>query len=75
MLYRGRGSLDTFTQAEIIAPLANIPLDLSRFAAGETMLEAVDKVAQEHERNSRLTLLLLSGLRALDARPADALDS
>ncbi|MEP7059810.1 MAG: DNA repair protein RecO [Actinomycetota bacterium] len=71
MLYRGRGSLDTVTQAEIIAPHANIPLDLSRFAAGETMLEAVDKVAQEHERNSRLTLLLLSGLCALDAGPAD----
>src|SRR5262249_28866382 len=39
--------------------------------AGETMLEAVDKVAEEHERNVRLALLLLSGLRALDARPAD----
>ena len=35
------------------------------------MLEAVDKVAEEHERNVRVTLLLLSGLRALDDGPAD----
>jgi DNA repair protein RecO (recombination protein O) len=71
MLYRGRGALDTVTQAEIIAPHMAIREDLGRFAAGETMLEAVDKVAEEHERNLRLTLLLLAGCRALDARPAD----
>ena len=71
MLYRGRGSLDTITQAEILAPHLHLREDLSLFAAGETMLEAVDKVAEEHERNVRLVLLLLSGLRALDGRPAD----
>ena len=71
MLYRGRGALDTITQVEIIAPHRNIRDDLALFAAGETMLEAVDKVAEEHERNVRLALLLLSGLRALDAKPAD----
>ena len=71
MLYRGRGSLDTVTQAEIIAPHMAIREDLARFAAGETMLEAVDKVAEEHEKNLRVTLLLLAGCRALDARPAD----
>ncbi|HEV8421162.1 MAG TPA: DNA repair protein RecO, partial [Actinomycetota bacterium] len=41
-------------------------------AAGETMLEAVDKVAEEHERNVRLFLMLLSGLRALETLPRDA---
>jgi DNA repair protein RecO (recombination protein O) len=71
MLYRGRGALDTVTQAEIIAPHMHIREDLARFAAGETMLEAVDRVAEEHERNVRVTLLLLSGLRALDDGPAD----
>jgi DNA repair protein RecO (recombination protein O) len=71
MLYRGRGSLDTITQAEILAPHLRLRSDLALFAAGETMLEAVDKVAEEHERNVRLVLLLLSGLRALDAVPAD----
>jgi DNA repair protein RecO (recombination protein O) len=71
MLYRGRGSLDTITQAEILAPHLRIREDLARFAAAETMVEAVDKVAEEHERNTRLVLLLLHGLRALDAGPAD----
>ena len=56
------------TQAEIIAPHMALREDLGLFAAGETMLEAVDKVAEEHERNVRLFLLLLAGLRALDRR-------
>ncbi len=71
MLYRGRGSLDTITQAEIIAPHRAIRDDLALFAAGETMLEAVDRVAEEHERNVRVVLLLLSGLRSLETRPTD----
>jgi DNA repair protein RecO (recombination protein O) len=71
MLYRGRGSLDTITQAEIVAPHRHIRDDLALFAAGETMLEATDKVAEEHEKNVRLVVLLLAGLRALDARPTD----
>lgn len=70
MAYRGRGSLDTVTQAEIIAAHRPIREDLGLFTAGEAMLEAVDKVAEEHERNVRLFLLLLSGLRALEVRPA-----
>jgi DNA repair protein RecO (recombination protein O) len=71
LLYQGR-NLDTVTQAEIISPFIGVRGDFGRIAAGETMLEAVDKVAEEHERNVRLFLLLLSGLRALEARPADA---
>ncbi len=71
MVYRGRGSLDTVSQAEILAPFPALRRDLGLFAAGETMLEAVDKVAEEHERNVRLFMLLLTGLRALDAGPAD----
>lgn len=71
MVYRGRGSLDTVSQAEILSPFMAMRSDLGLFAAGETMLEAVDKVAEEHERNVRLFMLLLTGMRALDARPAD----
>ena len=71
MLYHGRGQLDTITQAEIITPHTAISEDLGLFAAGETMLEAVDKVAEDHERNVRLVLLLLTGLRALETKPAD----
>jgi DNA repair protein RecO (recombination protein O) len=71
MLYRGRGSLDTITQAEILAPHRAIRDDLALFAAAETMVEATDKVAEEHERNVRLVMLLLNGLRALEQRPSD----
>jgi DNA repair protein RecO (recombination protein O) len=71
MLYRGRGALDTVTQVEIMAAHRRIRDDLTLFAAAETMVEAVDKVAEEHERNVPLVVLLLHGLRALDAGPTD----
>ena len=70
LLYQGR-NLDTVTQAEIISPFRSIRVNFELIAAAETMLEAADKVAEEHERNLRLFLLLLSGLRALDERPLD----
>jgi len=70
LMYRGR-NLDTVTQAEIISAFQGIRSDFEQIAAGETLLEAADKVAEEHERNVRLFLLLLSGLRALDMGPAD----
>jgi DNA repair protein RecO (recombination protein O) len=70
LLYQGR-NLDTVTQAEILSPFRANRRDFGRIAAAETMLEAADKVAEEHERNVRLFLLLLSGLRALEAGPAD----
>jgi len=70
MLYRGR-SLDTVTQAEIVNPFRPLRDDFGLFSAGEAMLEAVDKVADEHERNVRLFLLLLQGLRALESGPPD----
>src|SRR6266567_701742 len=72
LVYRGRGALDTITQAEIVAPFRRLRGDFELIAAGETMLEATDKVAEEHERNVRLFLLLLAGLRALESRPRDA---
>src|SRR5207247_5978981 len=60
MVYRGRSSLDTISQAEIISPFRALRHDLGLFAAGETMLQAVDKVAQAHGRNVRLLLLVLT---------------
>ncbi|HEY7282962.1 MAG TPA: DNA repair protein RecO [Actinomycetota bacterium] len=71
LMYRGRGSLDTVTQAEILSAHHVLRSDYSLITAGEAMLEATDKVAEEHERNVRLFLLLLQGLRALDRAPAD----
>jgi len=70
LMYRGR-NLDTVTQAEIVTAFRDLRSDFSLIAAGEAMLEAADKVAEEHERNVRLFLLLLTGLRALDDRPTD----
>jgi DNA repair protein RecO (recombination protein O) len=70
MLYRGR-NLDTITQAEILNPFRALREDFALFSAGEAMLESVDKVAEEHERNVRLFLLLLQGLRALQTTPPD----
>jgi DNA repair protein RecO (recombination protein O) len=70
LLYQGR-NLDTVTQAEILHPFRGVRSDFDRIAAAETMLEAVDKVAEEHERNVRLFMLLLTGLRSVEAAPAD----
>jgi DNA repair protein RecO (recombination protein O) len=71
MVYRGRGALDTLSQAEIVSSFRPIREDLGLFAAGEAMVEIVDRISEDHERNVRLFLLLLAGLRALEARPAD----
>ena len=70
LLYRGK-SLDTVTQAEILSPFLTLRREFDLITAGETMLEATDKVAEEHERNVRLFMLLLSGLRSLELMPAD----
>ncbi len=70
MLYQGR-NLDTITQAVILTTFPTVREDFAAYSAGETMLEAADKVAEEHEGNVRLFLLLLQGLRALETRPAD----
>jgi DNA repair protein RecO (recombination protein O) len=71
LLYRGRGALDTVTQAEIIGPFLRTRGEFDLIAAGETMLEAVDRVTEEHERNVPLFLLLVKGLRALEDGPRD----
>lgn len=70
MLYQGR-NLDTITQAVILSTFPSVREDYPSYTAGETMLEAAEKVAEEHEGNVRLFLLLLQGLRALETRPAD----
>src|SRR4029450_12438860 len=52
--------------------------DLERIAAGETMVETVDKISEEHERNGRLFLVLVSGLRGVErgaAAPAAVTES
>lgn len=63
-LYEGR-SLDIVTQAELITPFDEVRAEWVLSACASTMVEAVDRVAQEDERSMRLFLLLLDGLRAL----------
>jgi DNA repair protein RecO (recombination protein O) len=70
-LYRGRGDLDTVTQAEVIHSFRGLRDDYDRVTAGSAMLEVVDQVAQEREAFLRLYLLLLRALRVLDSGPRD----
>ncbi|HEX9774499.1 MAG TPA: DNA repair protein RecO [Actinomycetota bacterium] len=71
LLYEGR-ELDIVTQADIITPFRRLREDYERFAAGEMILEAADRVSQERERNTALFLLVLNALRALDMPEGDA---
>jgi DNA repair protein RecO (recombination protein O) len=68
-LYEGR-NLDIVSQAELITPFAEVRADYALSACGSVMVEGADRVAQEAERNTRLFLLLLDGLRALARHPA-----
>ena len=77
LLYQGR-ELDIVTQADIITPFHQIRGDYARFAAGEMILEATDRVVQEHERNAQLFMLVLNTLRRMiepDAEPGFVADS
>jgi DNA repair protein RecO (recombination protein O) len=70
-LYRGRGELDTVTQAEVIHSFRHLREQYDLVTAGAAMLEVVDLLAQEREASLRLYLLVLRALRALDAGPGD----
>ena len=67
-LYEGR-NLDIVNQADLLAPHAMVREDYARSAAGSVMVELVDQVAQEGERDNALFLLLRAGLQTLDAGP------
>jgi len=76
MLYRGR-ELDIVTACSTLATFRSIREDYSEFAAGEVILEATDRVAEERERNVRQFMLLLGALRALAGGqdPASVVDA
>lgn len=69
-LYEGR-SLDGVSQAELVAPHAAVRADFVRSACAGVMVEVVDSVAQEGQREPRLYLLLQSALDALELEPRD----
>jgi DNA repair protein RecO (recombination protein O) len=64
LLYRGR-ELDIVTQAEIITSFREMREHYPRFAAGEMILEAAERMVEERDRNTRMFLLLLGALRRL----------
>ena len=76
LLYRGR-ELDIVTQCEILTSFRAIREDYQRFAAGEAILEATDRVVEERERSVRQFMLLLGALRALAGgeEPASVVDA
>lgn len=69
-LYEGR-NLDVVTQAELLASHADVRADWEASAAAAVLVELVDTVAIEGDRDNRLFLQLRAGLQALDAGPGD----
>ena len=69
-LYRGRGDLDTLTQAETIDRLDPLRRDLDIFGRASAMLEAVDQIAQDRHANPPLYTMLVRGLRTLADDPS-----
>ncbi len=67
-LYEGR-NLDVISEADLIEPFAEVRADFALSASAATMVEAVDRVAQERERDLALFMLLRAGLQALQAQP------
>ena len=65
-LYRGRGELDTVTQAETIDRFGSLRSDPERFARASAMLEAVDQVAPETGGDPDRHVMLVRALATLD---------
>jgi len=65
MLHRGRGSLQTVTQAESIEPFDAVRSDYEKLSHGAAVLDLLDRVAVEDHADERLFGLALATLRAI----------
>ena len=65
-LYRGRGELDTVTQAETLDRFGSLRSDPERFARASAMLEAVDQLALETGGDPGRHVMLVRALATLD---------
>ena len=65
-LYRGRGDLDTLTQAATIERFGAIRSDPERFARASAMLEAVEVLAPEAGADGDRHVMLVRALATLD---------
>ena len=72
MMYEGR-ELDIVTQVETLDHFRAIREDLDRMARAQSLLEAVDQVAQEREASASLYTMLVGALRSLASRDAPLL--
>ncbi|MDE0268838.1 MAG: DNA repair protein RecO [Acidimicrobiaceae bacterium] len=65
-LYRGRGELDTVTQAETINRFTRLRSDPDRFARASAMLEVVEQLSPDREADSSRHVMLRKALATLD---------
>ena len=65
-LYRGRGDLDTVTQAVTLDRFKSLRTDPDRFARASAMLEAVDQLSPERKPDGDRYTMLARALAALD---------
>lgn len=65
VVWKGRSDLDTVTQVSVIEPFRIVREDLDRFALGEIMLEACDRVVVDRAPSPRTFRLLVDGLHSL----------
>ena len=70
-LYRGRGELETLTQAETIDRFASLRSDPARFARASAMLEAVEQLAPETGGDPDRHVMLVRALATLDRSDND----
>src|SRR5688500_1690510 len=63
MLYEGR-TLDTVTQAEVLDHFRTVREDLDRFSKAQSVLEAVDSIAQEGQAYARVYQMLVGARRS-----------
>lgn len=70
VMWKGKSDLDTVTQVGVVEPFREIKEDLDRFALGEVMLEACDRVAQQNEGSPQTFKLLVEALHQLSGRPS-----
>lgn len=69
-LYRGRGELDTVTQAESVDHFRALRDDLHGLGQALTMVEVAGQVSLQRQPNPALYRLLLGALRTLAASPS-----
>jgi DNA repair protein RecO (recombination protein O) len=66
LLWRGRSELDIVNQVEVSERFFAIREDFTRMSAGLSMLEVIDQITQEGQRDARVLDTLLKALRVLD---------